>query len=89
VPCTVTASAGFDEVVASASFVMPAAGETLTVDLVVQGTPRTVRGRVQTRDGTPVEAAVELHNGSRSVETRARRTARSRSPESMATVGSR
>jgi hypothetical protein len=73
VACTAEVSDSLHGVVASAPFVMPAAGETLTVDLVVEGTARTVRGRVQARDGTPLpDALVRLESGKRAAEVRAK-----------------
>ena len=70
VPCTAEASDSCGSVVATASFVMPAPGETCTIDLVVTGTPRTVRGRVLARDGTPLpNAVVGVDPGSSEVRT--------------------
>ena len=70
VPCTAEASDSFNDVLASMPFVMPPAGETVTLDIVVPGTARTLRGRVQARDGTPLpKATIRLGNGKQEAET--------------------
>ena len=71
VRCTAEAPGALAGVVASVSFAMPPAGETLALDLVVRGAVCTVTGRVQARDGAPVaDAAVSLRSEKDSLTAR-------------------
>jgi RNA polymerase sigma-70 factor (ECF subfamily) len=74
VRCKADAFSELGEVIASTSLTTPPAGETITRDLVVSDTPRTVAGRVQARDGTPLaDVSVELRRerGSAGARTKA------------------
>jgi hypothetical protein len=63
------------DVVASVSFTTPRHGETITRDLVVDATPRSLRGRVVARDGSSIPNAkvtVRREEGSAGLMSKAR-----------------
>jgi RNA polymerase sigma-70 factor (ECF subfamily) len=73
--CTANASSGLGDVVASVSFTTPRHGETITRDLVVDATPRSLRGRVVARDGSSIPNAkvtVRREEGSAGLMSKAR-----------------